>query len=478
MTKMKRFTSILRLFILIGLTAATFSSCVKKEYDEPDTANMDPTDLVVTHTLDQFQNLATGPIPVLITTDIILSGIVIADDESGNFYKEIIIQDSTGGLSISVDISNFYTEYPVGRRLFVKAKGLYLADDGDGNFQIGVKDNNTIGRIPSTLVGQYVVKGKWGIPVTPLSYTLSSLGNAPSNVLVKISGVEFVTADAGISYADAINLISKNRVVEDCSTPANTVKMYNSGYSKFAAEITPSGNGTIVCVNKYYNGNPELIIRDPRDVVMNDIRCDGTTGALTQMPIDSLRMLYTGATTTCPTGRKIKGIVISDLVNKNIDPKNMVIQDGNAGIVVRFTAAHTFAMGAEVEVRVSGQELSEYNGLLEVNYVDLGNAVQTGTGTITPRVATVTAILANLQAWESTLITVQAATASGSTSYSGSNTLNDGTGAMTLYTRSLATFSASALPAGPMSYTGFLSEYTGSSAVPAQLSIRTLSDVQ
>ncbi|MBK6836948.1 MAG: hypothetical protein IPG90_00660 [Bacteroidetes bacterium] len=53
---MKRFTSILRLFILIGLTAATFSSCVKKEYDEPDTANMDPTDLVVTHTLDQFQN--------------------------------------------------------------------------------------------------------------------------------------------------------------------------------------------------------------------------------------------------------------------------------------------------------------------------------------------------------------------------------------------------------------------------------------
>ena len=156
----------------------------------------------------------------------------------------------------------------------------------------------------------------------------------------------------------------------------------------------------------------------------------------------------------------------------------MVIQDGNAVIVVRFTAVHSFAMGAEVEVRVSGQELSEYNGLLEVNYVDLGNAVQTGTGTITPRVATVTAILANLQAWESTLITVQAATASGSTSYSGSNTLNDGTGAMTLYTRSLATFSASALPAGPMSYTGFLSEYTGSSAVPAQLSIRTLSDVQ
>ncbi|MFN8144441.1 MAG: DUF5689 domain-containing protein, partial [Bacteroidia bacterium] len=410
---MKRFSNMLRLLILIGMTTSVLTSCVKKEYDEPATANVDP-DLIATHSISQFIAMATGPVPKEITQDVILSGVVIADDESGNFYKEIIIQDSTAGLSISVDISNFYTEYPIGRRLFIKAKGLYLADDGDGNFQIGVKDNNTIGRIPSTLVAQYIVKGKWGIPVTPASYTLSSLGTAKSNTLVKISGVEFVTADAGISYADAINLISKNRVVEDCSSPANTVKMYNSGYSKFAAEITPTGNGTIICVNKLYNGAPELVIRDPKDLNMTDIRCDGTTGALTQMPIDSLRMVFTGTTTTCPVGRKIKGIVISDNANQNTDPKNMVIQDGTAGIVVRFSAAHAFAMGAEVEVRVSGQELSEYNGLLEVNYVDPGNAVQTGTGTITPRVATCAQIVANLQAWESTLVTVQAGTASGS----------------------------------------------------------------
>ncbi|HNP49860.1 MAG TPA: DUF5689 domain-containing protein [Bacteroidia bacterium] len=473
---MKRFSNMLRLLILIGMTTSVLTSCVKKEYDEPATANVDP-DLIATHSISQFIAMATGPVPKEITQDVILSGVVIADDESGNFYKEIIIQDSTAGLSISVDISNFYTEYPIGRRLFIKAKGLYLADDGDGNFQIGVKDNNTIGRIPSTLVAQYIVKGKWGIPVTPASYTLSSLGTAKSNTLVKISGVEFVTADAGISYADAINLISKNRVVEDCSSPANTVKMYNSGYSKFAAEITPTGNGTIICVNKLYNGAPELVIRDPKDLNMTDIRCDGTTGALTQMPIDSLRMVFTGTTTTCPVGRKIKGIVISDNANQNTDPKNMVIQDGTAGIVVRFSAAHAFAMGAEVEVRVSGQELSEYNGLLEVNYVDPGNAVQTGTGTITPRVATCAQIVANLQAWESTLVTVQAGTASGSATYSGSNTLTDATGAVTLYTRTQASFATTALPSGPKNYTGVLSEYSFAT-IPAQLSIRSTADVQ
>jgi len=187
--------------------------------------------------------------------------------------------------------------------------------------------------------------------------------------------------------------------------------------------------------------------------------------------------VFTGTTTTGPVGRKIKGIVISDNANQNTDPKNMVIQDGTAGIVVRFSSAHAFAVGAEVEVRVSGQELSEYNGLLEVNYVDPGNAIQTGTGTITPRVATISQIIANLQTWESTLVTVQAGTASGSTTYSGSNTLTDASGSLTLYTRTQASFASTALPTGPKSFTGVLSEYSFAT-IPAQLSIRSTADVQ
>ena len=265
---------------------------------------------------------------------------------------------------------------------------------------------------------------------------------------------------------------------EDKAGKAIIAKLKESQVEIGAYEIIPDETDQIqACVNKFYNGSPELVIRDPRDVNMPDVRCDGTTGALTQMPIDSLRMVYTGTTTTCPVGRKIKGIVISDNVNSNTDPKNMVIQDGTAGIVVRFTSAHTFAVGAEVEVRVSGQELSEYNGLLEVNYVDPGNAIQTGTGTITPRVATISQINANLQTWESTLITVQAATASGSTTYSGSNTLTDASGSLTLYTRSQASFASTALPSGPKTFTGVLSEYSFAT-IPAQLSIRSTADVQ
>ncbi len=40
---------------------------------------------------------------------LVISGIIIADDESGSFYKEMIIEDSTGGISIQLDVSNFNT---------------------------------------------------------------------------------------------------------------------------------------------------------------------------------------------------------------------------------------------------------------------------------------------------------------------------------------------------------------------------------
>lgn len=469
---MKRFTNILRLVLMLGLTTVLFSSCVKKEYDEPTTANIDPN-LTVTHTLSQFQALATtGVIPKEITTDVIISGIVVADDESGNFYKEVIIQDATAGLSIQLDVSNFYTEYPIGRRLFIKAKGLYIADDGEGNYQLGIKDLNTIGRIPSGLAGQYIVKGKWGLSVAPIPVNLVNISAAPTNCLIEITdSVEFASADAGVTYADGINLTSKNRLVEDCY--GNSVKMYNSGYSKFANQLTPMGRGFILAINKLYNGASELIIRDTTDVRLYGNRCDGSSGQLTQISIDSLRILQAGGAVTCPLGSKIKGIVISDYANANTDPKNLVVQQGNAGIVVRFSSAHNFSLGAEVEVNVSGLPFSVYAGVIEITPTPNANAVQTGTGTVTPRIATVTEVNNNILAWQSTLVTVLNPSISGGT-YGTSNILSDASGgSLTLYTRSAATFSGTTCPATATSLTGIVSQFNSTN----QMSIRNTSDV-
>jgi hypothetical protein len=190
--------------------------------------------------------------------------------------------------------------------------------------------------------------------------------------------------------------------------------------------------------------------------------------------ISTARGYYSGTTTNAPGGKKIKGIVISDRLNANTDPKNLAIQDTTAGIVVRFSAAHSFNLGDEVEVDISGQEVTEYAGLLEVNNVPLANATVTGTGTVSPRVATIAQINANFELWESTLVQVAGVTITGTAAtYSGGKTITDATGNMTLYTRSAATFSGQNFPTNVVTVTGVLVPFNAAK----QICIRSTADV-
>src|SRR6185295_6519436 len=99
---MKNKLSILSLLTGILIVAASIAivSCNKK-FDEPPvyeppviTPDLTIADLKAMHTSGQFEQ---------ITVDKTIGGVVIADDRSGQFYKTIVIQDETGGISVSLD---------------------------------------------------------------------------------------------------------------------------------------------------------------------------------------------------------------------------------------------------------------------------------------------------------------------------------------------------------------------------------------
>ena len=270
-------------------------SCVDKEYDAPETANVDPG-LAISKTIEELQDLANGTTPTEITTTEVIAGIVIADDASGNFYKEVIIQDATGGISIPLDLSEINTNYPIGRRVYVKCKGLFIADDGDGNFELGVKNGTTIGRIPGALANHYLVPGRWDIPVEPLQIGLSDLlsNPIPTLTLIQLNLVQFNAADTSQQYADPIGQMSLNRTVEDCA--GNFVTLYTSGFSDFAGQLTPSKKGSLVAVYKQYSGDPELIIRNAQDVVMTDPRCGSGPGPGIEDTLTAMNETFDGVT--------------------------------------------------------------------------------------------------------------------------------------------------------------------------------------
>jgi len=466
---MKRiFSSILSLLLLVSV-AVNFSSCLKKDFDTPpDESGIDPH-LNVTHTIAQLKSLPQ----VQIDSDVVISGVVCMDDRSGNYYKKIVIQDSTGGIEVLIDQTNLYTDYPVGRKIYIKCKGLTLGSY-HGLPQIGMAPDaqGSLTMINGTTVGDYIVKANFpnAIKVDTLNYSdLKVPGQNVSrlNTLVAIRDVQFADADAGVPFAPPTATF--NRSLATCSASGSIV-VRSSNYANFQPILTPTGNGIIVGLYTRYDDAAQLIIRDTTDVRMYGERCGN--GATTLITIDSLRKYFTGSSVTMEA-YKITGVVISDRAAGNSQPQNLVLQQGDKGIVVRFTGSHTFNLGDSITVNVTGGALAEYNSLLQISGLQTGAAFKSGTGTITPRVTTIQDINSNFEAWESTLVKIANVTFP-SGAYSGNKVISDGSGSITLYTIATATFANDNMPSGSKTVTGI----TGQFGATKQLQIRNTSDIQ
>ncbi len=458
-------------FTLIG------SACVDLEFDAPPpegeevqlTPNATIADLRALHTIGQFEE---------VTQDWIIEAVVIADDRSGNFYRTIVVQDETGGIDLRINATELYNDYPIGRKVYIKPQGLWLGDY-NGQYQLGggtTIDNNgneVLAFIEPVLLDDYIIKGPRNQPVTPRKRTISELTPADLSTLIQLDSVQFTTDDAGQPFADAVNRISVNRMIEDCN--GNTIILRSSGYAEFASDSTPTGNGSLTAVFSIYRDDLQLYIRELDDVAMTTERCDtGTGSGSNQLSIEEVRNLFASGASAAPDDKYIRGVVISDRANGNIHPQNLVLQDGDYGIVVRFTEAHSFNLGEELEVDISGMQLNEFNGLLQVNNVFLDRATSKGMGTLpTPRVATVAEILTNAENWESTLVKVENCTLSGGATFSGNRTLSDGTGNIIIYTRSAATFANEPLPTGAVNVTGILAQFND-----YEITIRNLGDIE
>jgi hypothetical protein len=458
------------------LLAISISACVKTEFDQPPTGG-DGKDIPTnTSIADLKSRHETSGGYDLITEDLVIGGVVTIDDRTGNYYKTIVIQDSTGGIEIKFSNGYLYNRYPVGRKIYIRCKGLMLTDYNNLIQMVGgtVEENGQFSEIGVTENQERdnFVRGFLGQPLTPKIVSVSQLNPSLVSTLITIEGVQFTKADTAQTWADAPSLTSLNRTVETCGGIQLLVR--TSGFADFAVLKTPTGKGAITGVLGVYNTDYQLYIRDTSDVKMTDARCGASNGTETLVDISSIRALFTGTTTAVPSGRKIKGMVISDRVGNNLNNKNIYLQDGTAGIVVRFDAAHSFNLGDEVEIAISDVELSEFNKLLQVNNVPLPNATKKSSGnTLTPRTATIAEIIANFNAWESTLVKIANVTITGGATLSGNRTLNDGSGTIPMFTTSTATFSSLATPAGPVMLTCIVSDFNAK-----QVLMRNATDIQ
>ena len=457
----------------------TFNACVDKDFDQPPVDNgSNPEGVEANSTIAQLKALHNGFEITDITDDVIIEAVVTTNDEAGNFYKEIYVQDATGGIKIGLDFTDIYNDYQEGRKLFIKCQNLKI-DEFSGVYSIGpaIGDNGLLVRMPKVIADEHIFPGELNHHVTPAVVSINDINGDILGTLVTLQDVQFIDGEVGGTYADGENQTTLNRNLTDCD--GNTIIMRNSGFSAFAAEALPTGNGTVIGIANQFFDDKQMFISDTDDVNMAADRCDGSnggggTGNEVQMDIADVRALFTGTEVTAPADTKIVGTVISDRIEGNTVSQNVVIQDATGGITVRFSADHFLNLNDQVEVVISGETLSEFNGLLQVDYISNNNATVTGSGSVSPVTTSIADVLANLDNLESTLVRIEGAALTGASTYSGGLTLDDGTGSITLWTQFTAGFAAALAPTNGenVSLVAIVSEYNGS-----QLNIRNLNDV-
>jgi len=259
-------------FLAVLILMGMMSSCIQDNFENPPSNDVDP-DITPTISIADLKALYFGTAFEL-HDSMIISGVIIADDKTGNLYKQIIIDDGTAGILIRLDNNGLFGSFPVGRRIFIKLGGLWLGDYGDmiqigGSLTEGYTDQVNV--IPANLIDQYIIKGSLNNTVAPIDVDIMSLNDNYQNRLIRLQNVQFVYSDTGKTFADPILQQTLNLLITDCN--GNQVTVRTSGYADFAAQKVPSGNGEFVCVYSSFNGTAQLTVRHPYDLKLTGARC-------------------------------------------------------------------------------------------------------------------------------------------------------------------------------------------------------------
>ena len=233
-------------------------------------------------TVAQVKAMLNGPL-TQITESGSLTAKVIANDESGNLYKYLYVEDATGGLRINVNMTDMFLDrrFQVGRMLTVNLKDLYLGDV-NGEVQLGGLYNGKVGQIETADIYKHLFPTDNPIAlVTPTEKTIPTLTMNDVGRWIKIKDLQFIEADLEKTYANGTS--TTNRTLEDCN--GNKLILRTSGFADFGNRDNPkpagstevdSGKGDVYGVLSVFNGTYQLWITKLRDIDLDNPRCDGT----------------------------------------------------------------------------------------------------------------------------------------------------------------------------------------------------------
>ncbi len=278
----------LKISLGVAILGATQISCIHDDnWDAPeivctnkfDAPTVSMADVVAMAPATTANTGTTYRIPEESATQpaIIFDAYVVSSDENGNFYKTISFQDSpvnpTVGLSVGLNKSMNYADFPVGAHIRIKANGLVIGKSF-GTIQLGSVDPNyAIGRIPQAIIGRYISGVCNGnsleiVDIVPTELDkIQDIKDSHINTLVKVKNVQFTSSlvgkplmdkDASGAYVD-----TDRQIVDDFG--GSTV-IRTDGFFRTTSYLIPDKSGDVTFVVSKYNANIQNIIRGVGDI--------------------------------------------------------------------------------------------------------------------------------------------------------------------------------------------------------------------
>jgi hypothetical protein len=234
----------------------------KKEFDKPPVTRL-PVGHVLT--VQELRDMLPATVQSRkFTGDSSVFAVVTADEQSGNLYRNVFVQDHTAAIQLRMQTPGGLYQ---GDSIRIYLKGT-IVSRYQGMLQLDSVD-----------VDYNVVKQATLVPKAPLELTLhqlDSLWNTPGGSdslqakLLKITDVEFKMNEAceGATYANAVTQSTVNRTLVDCA--GNDLDVRTSGYASFAGRQLPTGHGSIIGVLGQFQSGMQFFIRNINEVQMND----------------------------------------------------------------------------------------------------------------------------------------------------------------------------------------------------------------
>lgn len=270
---------------IIALLAGTFTmaSCMDGDWDVPEGIPYGNNELEAgtTVTIAELQNTYASTISSdnykQITEDLWLRCVINGNDYGDNLYKQISVQDETGGIIIGINGSDQGAFMPVGQKLLISLKGLYIGGYGN-QAQLGGLYNGGLGRMELSDWKKHVRLIMDGtsdalafgtMKVDTIDFDASKTMAQQAGRVVRLSGVTISRDGTPIIAPDdgSVSLVSNcvNRTLSGGNAGSKCV-LRTSTYAAFKGVAIPTTPVELYGIATIYRGTWQILARTQSDL--------------------------------------------------------------------------------------------------------------------------------------------------------------------------------------------------------------------